>query len=304
MHSIRRFSSDATLCLLTAAMLLLTGCKTDNATKIYPPPETMPAYSEIAGRYNANVDLVKQLWARCRLRMHWTDREGEQHEDTADDSKIIARLPEHEVAVVVGHSAPGVGMLFWAGCNDERYWLFDMRDKEKKHVVWGHHRNLNDPRTRRLNLPIHPLQLPALLGLQPIREDAGSIAWDKHTGSFILQPEGQAIALKVDPRTAVARQVELLNDRGEVVMTATLSQPKVVRREGTNVALWPTINEEVVAEVAGEHRDRLEISFVTITVDPTSRQLNDRQFDLEKLVAALKPHTIEQVDEAAPAPAE
>ncbi len=284
---------------VTTSMLLLVlgGCAPrETVIRDYPPPDTMQTYRELAEKHNDKLRDVDLLWARCRLKVYWTDDEGKPQEDVADDSKIIIDMPD-QVAVVVGHSAIGVGMLFWAGCDSERYWIFDLQEDERG-LVWGHHRNIGHPRARRLRVPIRPLQLPTLIGLVKLDPDAGgAVDWDRSTGSYIVKPAGRPARLLLDPRTGIPRQIELLDREGTPWMVSQLSKPKMIERRGVLLKDRPWLNRQITIRPADEVHDHLEITIRSVTVDPDEDQLNERQFDLEKLKAHFKPETITQLDE-------
>ncbi len=198
-----------------------------------PPPIEKPnvaaalSYTAIAESFNRRIArLDGKLKAECRVLVRRMDDEGE-HLDRCD-AKLAIMLPNRLrfSATHLGVSGP----LFWAGSNEEHYWLFDLR--EDKRLYFGRHDQYEDKAADELQLPVHPRQLPRLLGLLPLADEPAQppdVAVDE--GRYVIESNAEGWRMALDAETFAPQRVELLNEQGETAAVAILSQPAAVEIE-------------------------------------------------------------------------
>jgi hypothetical protein len=220
----------------------------------------MPTYREVAEHYNANIEHLSRLWAASNVHMEWTE-DGKQRTERGEGSLYIV-MPDH-IALTVGK----VGQLgLVAGCDDKRYWYFDLRDEGVVYVgtqaAAARRAATGKADENPLGLPIRPLDLPELLGIAPLgppdayRNIPGmtvvSVGWDGKEGSLVVAfwspvPPGPGRVLRLDPKTYLPRRITLFSERGHMTAESTLDKPMRVETRGLPPGAWPWISTFVSA---------------------------------------------------------
>ncbi len=285
------------LCLV-AALVVLPACRppaplTPLPWDVIPPPARMPTYEELAHRHNRHVEHLERLWSRATITVRWREN-GRQRWEQADSSNVILDLP-HRVAVAIGSSAPGVGTIMWLGSDEDRYWLFDLYND--KTLYWGHHETVGMPGTKQLAIPVHPRDLPRLLGVLKIDADTpGRVNWDPVWGGYVLEPWHGRYRVVVDRERALPLRVDLLDAEGWSVLQALLTSPRSLDMAGLEPWEHPTIATRVDIAVIGSD-DELILQLRGVDPTPGPRRLNPAQFDLETLMRQFRPDEVIQLDE-------
>jgi hypothetical protein len=282
------------------ALLACVGCEPKTKSALLNPdtPVQPPAYAQIAARYNARLEHLDTLWARANIKAFFRDEDGKFHTETGEDSILMFDRPD-QVALCVGKLGK-IGL--WAGCNESTYWLFEVQ--EDKRVWYGSHANLGKPTTQPLPLPIHPLRLLTLLGVQPLPpevsgDEAKASLVILDNGNIKIEPPSGDVRMWLDPATAAPKTIELLDANGQVVLTAHLSGVMPVRTMGLPEAQWPMLADRIEIYVAGKDGE------LTIKLnDATSGAGHEKAekalknaFNFALLVNALRPQSAVNLDQ-------
>ena len=282
----------AAMLALGVAMLALPGCPPRppvdaGGAKLTPPPE----YADLVKRYNANIDGASRLWSRGVIEMTW--RDGEKKRFEQGDGNLVAIAPD-KIALSIGKLG---NTLLWAGCDGERYWLFDMNGDKKAMV--GRHENVGKPCARPLPAPVHPRDMVRLLGVTPIdpakAPPAPAVEW--HEGKLLIEPPGTGTRLLLDATTALPVRIDLTDDRGRSRVICVLSKHEPMQVEGKDEASGPKVARRFEVTVPG--REGGATLFLSDLSDGSDGdRIKDRLFDFDALTKALKPAKVEVLDEA------
>ena len=283
----------ATLACGLASLLLLTAC--DPAQRIDTTQEP-PPYDALAARHNAHVAHLDRVWARASVRVFFRTEAGKWKTETGEDSTLMLRPPS-DAALALGKLGK---TAFWAGCNQELYWLFDTYDT---HTVWY---GRNDPEGPQFEgdaafpLPIHPAQFFDLLGLSPLPVGslpAPVVSWDGDL--YRVDLPGQNRTVWLDPRTALARRVELRDAQGQPRVRAELTGDTRVELGNKPRPQWPRIADRVEAQILGEEATlTLWIKDATDAAgDAKKSRALETAFDFPRLLSALRPQRAINLDE-------
>jgi hypothetical protein len=280
----------------TCGVLLLTAlaaCRQPPKVDLSQPPDVIPEYHELAQRYNANIKKLDRMWARASVRLFYRDQRGRLKSESGEDSLLMIE-PPHRVALSLGKlGKTGV----WAGCNRDQYWLFDVI--ESRTVWYGHTANLH--RARDFPLPVHPQRLIALLGATPIEPHVATehqtVRWDQ--GFFVIESPESGLRIWLEPRSAMPRQVSLLDERGEWRVVAKLTGEMRVEQADVPREQWPRLSSRAEIRIRDE-----EGAFTLSLRDATDGRSNPRidralqnAFDFASLLSALKPQEAINLDE-------
>lgn len=282
----------AALITLFIAMLALPGCPTRPTTGIDAGAQTpTPEYTALVKRYNANIEGASHLWSRGVIEMTWKDGEKKRFEQ--GDGNLVAIVPD-KIALSIGKLG---NTLLWAGCDGERYWLFDMNGDKKAMV--GRHENVGKPCAKPLPAPVHPRDMVRLLGVTPINETkvppAPAVEW--HEGKLLIEPPDTGTRLLIDPKTALAVRIDLTDARGRSRVVCVLSRHEPMQVEGKDIVNGPKVARKFEVTVPGrEGGATLFLSDLSDGGD--GDRIKDRLFDFETLTKVLKPAAVEVLDEA------
>ncbi len=267
----------------------LTGC---------PPaePPTAPVVvhadpAQLVTRYNQRVDKIGQWWSRVVAEIRWTDDEGNSHFEQAD-GKLILRRPD-ELALAIGKFDE---IMLWVGCDDEHYWLFQLRppEGEPKTAYLGE-RGAGPVGPRRIaGLPVAPDQLMRLLAVDPLpAPDAPGVEIRHHQQDTVitLPADPQLAAARrryvIDESTARPRVIELLNAHGDAVLTTRLTHWKPLTQLGKPPGAFPHVATRIDTVMPGE-QFRLTLGLSDPTDGRKWDRIKDAQFDFGRLVKLLK----------------
>lgn len=250
-------------------------------------------YGELAERYNKAAEPFETLWARTDIDIEWYEIDADGDRDYRSESgegKFMFRRPMRTALTV-----EKLGKTYlWAGSDDQRYWLFDLVDSERKTVYIGAFEKLSELGGRAFPLPVRPDRVPDLLGLMPLppAEALGEAPQvDLYDGRYLVQLDG--MRLLIDPETFRPTRVDLTDDLGFSVLTSKLEGRFPVEADGVAENKWPTICERAEIYVAG-YDSRLTVGMDFATTDP--RRLRDQMFSLDALDKALKPDFLQSLD--------
>jgi len=259
---------------------------------------TLPTYPELAERYNANLAGLDRLWARADVLLKYKDERGRWRSDRGDDSKLLMIAPD-QVALSVGGIGPPV---LWIGGDAMRYWVFHLR--EDKPVYFGRRDHIDHPATQSLPSPVYPHQLPWMLGLVPLDEQAHptpAVEW--HKGYYLIEPPGANVRMLIDPRTARPIRIDMLDAVGRSRLAVRLHDPIPLERPRDATGPAPHVPSHIEAWVLGED------THVTLRLRTVRDGRGDRAierafasaFDFERLIQAHQPGVMVDLD-ASPLP--
>lgn len=211
-----------------ALMLSVVGCITPGTPH---QPDPMPGYVELAQRYNSRLADFKRLrMASLSIVCTVVDDRGKKKTQSFNGSLAIE--PPYRLMLTVKHIGAGMSPFLWAGSNKDHYWLFDASDKEHKKVYFGRHDQIDKARPIDLELPLHPRQIGALLGLVPLPAHgdgkAPRVQW--RDGSLYVELPQSSIAMWIDAESYLPVRVDM-GDGGGGWVEGRLDQPARVELE-------------------------------------------------------------------------
>lgn len=290
-------SAPPTLWLLSALLIFLTGCKPKDIE--VAPPAVADNATTRGQLIAAQNDRAARLATTCSdgvIELRWEDDKGE-HTDQGDielwqttGNRTAARISK------LGED------LFWLGSMDEQWWLFDLTTKGDRVLYRGTHEQVGE---RLAGLGVRPLALLDLMGLTAIAADpageARPLGIEKTGKALRLEARGRGGPLRYefDATSLLPTSIQLLDTAGAVIAASTLSRFESVPAPNTAIMARPKMPRtiDIQLQQAGEGGI---VGDVKISFNQTVGEIDPKQlaqiFDLERLIAALRP---DRVDEAA-----
>ncbi|MAE64402.1 MAG: hypothetical protein CMJ18_09030 [Phycisphaeraceae bacterium] len=267
-------------------MLLLAGCKSllpgsatgDRSDRPVVPKPTDISFAQLAQRYNARFEHFDRLRASLTVSYTNRDEEGKEHHVQAN-GQLAVRLPDRLMCRIthIGRA----GTIMWAGSNRQRYWLYDASDETAARVYHGSHARYR-PDLHGVAWPLHPLDLPWLMGLvplEPAREEPAPRVDHDDEGRYVVRLARSPVRLFIDARSYEPVRIEVFDDEGQVALVSRLSKPKRVELERQPPGRWPY----VATRVEIRRPERQEQLRMTLSV-PRDTDIKDRWFDLDLLM--------------------
>lgn len=268
-------------CLLSLCLLCTAACSTPKR------PKDLPATASIVEAHNARVVGLDRLWARTSVRVEGRDAEGSKFSEQGEGHLQVER-PDR-VAVTVGK----LGEVYFAlGANGEQYWLVDVSDNERRVMLLGEQDQATPAKAEVLGLPVHPRDLPLLMGLMPLDEStAPDPVWDDQGRAVLTIPSRWgSVALRFDPRSL------------ELVGSTAFDGAGVVAAEAVLGLHGPVMDTQGVT-VLGRVPQRLEIrvpgfdGFVRVQLgEPQVRSINATVFTPDRLRRAYRVDELVDLD--------
>jgi hypothetical protein len=267
--------------LLSLCLLWTAACSTPKR------PRDLPAMETIVDAHNARVGGLDRLWARTSVRVEGRDAEGSKFSEQGEGHLQVER-PDR-VAVTVGK----LGEVYFAlGANGTQYWLVDVSNNERRVMLLGEQDRATPAKVEALGLPVHPRDLPLLMGLMPL--DAASVpdpVWDEQGRAVLTIPSRWgSVALRYDPRSLDLVGSTAFNAEGGVVAEAGLG-------------LHGPVTDAQGVTVLGRVPQRLEIrvpgfeGFVRVQLgEPQVRIINATVFTPERLRRAYRVDEVVDLD--------
>ncbi len=292
--------------------LAIPACSSDRASdsSTAPPADTVPrpdppAYDDIARRYNERADRLTRVWARATVQLSWTDERGRRRDEQGEGH--LQLIQPSSLALSVGKLGE---VLFWLGCDDERYWLFERGDADRAAI--GRHANVGLECSRALGAPVHPLDLIEVLGVTPlpvsdsgVGPSPGRTAWSSDGRWLVVEAPARTTVrrLLLDPATLVPTGIELSDprDAGGPLVRAVLEDfgPVTLAGVGGFFPQMPTRIE--VRSAQGDDRAVLHLS--DMSDGRRNNRLSPDVFDFAALRDALAPRVLDVLDADCPNPA-
>lgn len=250
-------------------------------------PAQIPTRDAIVNAHNARVAALDTLWARASVRVEGRDAEGSKFGEQGEGHLQVER-PD-DVAVTIGK----LGEVYFAlGSNNDRYWLIDVSDSERRVMVSGAQAMATPEKAAALGLPVHPRDIPMLMGLMPLDPAAvGEPAWDEKGRAVLgVATRWGRADLRFD-----ARSLELVGSTayagdGTVLADAQLSRHVDVT-DANGVAVVGRVPQKVEIRVPGfDGFVRMELG------EPRVRSINATVFDPARLQRAYRVREVIDLD--------
>ncbi|MFG0285096.1 MAG: hypothetical protein ACF8R7_11790 [Phycisphaerales bacterium JB039] len=282
------------LLAVMALAAIVIGATSGCATRPGPAqPEAIdrgpaPAYAEVASRYNARVADTERIWARATTRIWYTDDKGEDQSDQADGH--LAYIAPRQVLLTIERFGETYAIL---GSDAERYWWISLAEADRGAIV-GAHEQTTPEAALRAGLPVHPLDLLALIGVAPLPAE-GAVTWSDDGRRLIVVTSGRwgPIRLELDPGSAEPAAVALLRD-GQIAISSALTEftPYARRDQPSDVRL----PGEVMVTV---HDTGTRIRMNLSDYRAWGRRPNAAMFDLESQLRGnrIAPEQIRRVED-------
>ena len=294
--------------LILALGTLLAGCASTPAGPAVGGTQPAPiSYREVAERFDRNITGLDQVWSRCVAVADWT-QDGKPRSEQGEGN-LLAILPDR-LALSIGKLGQ---TIIWAGCNQEHYWLFDLKD-DGGVVYFGRQGKTAKPGAQPLPVGISPRDVIKLLGVMPIDPNQPpakqpEVEWVD--GGWLIQPPGNGLSptspaagpgsegpsgikLLIDPVTFLPRQVHLCDATGKTILLARLSNFKRVRVAGKPPGAWPWMASRYRIEDLVKH-SRLTLDLNDLS-DGRPDRMHTRAFKLGVLIKALHPARVVDMD--------
>lgn len=194
-----------------------------------------PTYAAVAAAYNERVAHLDQIWARSVVRLAYRDADGDLHNEQGEGLMQVVRPDRFAMSIKKAGK-----MLFWLGCDGERYWWIDVFQDKAARV--GRH---GGPGAGESGVMVSPLDVVSLLGIVPLDSNApGATQWSddglllgvtvERRQSGAAQdgrPRGRE-RLWLDPESYQPRKIELYDHDGGLEVVADLGEYSPVEMVG------------------------------------------------------------------------
>jgi len=245
--------------------------------------------------HNERVAQIDRVWARVSVRIKGIDARGDGFEEQGEGHLQVTQ-PE-AVSLTIGK----LGETYFAyGSTDERYWMFDLSDSDRRVALVGAVENLSPERAAEIGLSVHPGDLISSLGIEPI--DPALVIdsrWELEEELVVIsKPSRWGVSeYWFDPSTGLVMWVVSLDRDGERIAATELSRYKPLldeQRRATDVKV-PGKVEITRAGLSGEFV-RIELS------EPSQRLIKPMVYNPDRLVRAYRIHETIDLDRDLEAP--
>jgi len=289
--AINRVIAAVLLVAMTAAVF---GCRSGGAKRSSPMSDEL--ITQIIKSHNERVGSIDRLWARVSVRIKGTDARGGGFEEQGEGHLQVAR-PD-QVSLTIGK----LGETYFAyGSNNDRYWMFDLSDSDRRIALVGAIESLTPIRADEIGLSVHPGDLISSLGIEPIDpERVIETQWDQESDRIVISvPSRWGVnEYWFDPDRGPPTLVRSLNEQGELIADSELSRYKGLlgdQRRASGV-LVPGKVEISRGGAGAENGDfvRIELS------EPSQRAIKGMVYNPDRLVRAYRIHEIVDLDATDP----
>ncbi len=219
-----------TLALTLSLALPLSGCKSGPGTRGDKPVKrgAAPTYAIAAAQYNTLVASYDHLWSPVALRVRYRDQDSGKMTEDLLDGHLQAIAPDR-VALRIDKLSETYAYL---GCDSDRYWWIDVKAGA---AIVGTHDKATPEALADFDIPVHPLDLIALLGIVPVDPMGyGATRWStdgKSLGILTRARFGNQL-LWVDPETYEPNAVEITDANGRTTLKSQITRPERIPIDG------------------------------------------------------------------------
>lgn len=298
---IRSVAALASLCVLAGCSMfdrepsLPSREPTPSSTRPTVSPTTAPpAFKDVAARYNARVSKLDRIAASADLSVTRPGDDGQMQTDRIEGYMQFRRPRMMNLRIdKVGNT------LFVMGSNQEQFWWFDLGDD---HRGWyGTHAKAPREAVDRFGVPVQPADLAELLGILPLDTNVpGRMSWspDGKRVRVVMPSSRGPRRIEVDPVTFEPARIELLDEYGDVAVTADLAKYEVVPVRGDTQAR-PKLATVFDVRIP---RQRTQMSIKLTGVENPAEKQKDVNFDFETLTERYGVERLDNLDEWKPRP--
>lgn len=245
----------------------------------------LPEYETVRARIAEQTDRLERLQTPLSVRLISPDRSGTALTEQVEGNLQVMRPSSVALRIdKVGQT------VFYVGSNDESYWWFDLGDEKVAYI--GRLENATPEKAQRMGVPVHPLDLPDLLGLTPLPAESDA-AWPPRV---VRSADNRRIGVEaparwgmkrlwLNPSTYAIEAVELYDEAGVIAAVADLSNHAGVRVRGDAISRPVLARRAVVRLPASESELRLTLPDSDEAQNPAER-LRTKAFDLALLLEA------------------
>lgn len=210
--------------------LIAGGCKSGPGTRGDQPIKRgpAPAYTDAAARFNAVVAGYDHLWTPVALRVRYRDQESGNITEDLLDGHLQAITPDR-VALRIDKLSETYAYL---GCDAIRYWWIDVKAGA---AIVGTHEKATPEALADFDIPVHPLDLIALLGIVPVDPAGyGATRWSTDGASLGILSRARFgnKLVWVDPETYEPRAVEITDENGRTTLRSEITRPERIPIDG------------------------------------------------------------------------
>ncbi len=260
--------------LIACVCGLLAGCSAPKR-----PAAELPALEAIIEAHDARVGSLDSFWARASVRVEGRDAEGSRFSEQGEGHVQVER-PD-KVAVTVGK----LGEVYFAlGSNEDRYWLIDVSNADRRVMVSGSQSEATPEKAAMLGLPVHPRDIPLLIGLMQMEgRDLGDPEFDGQGRVRVgLSTRWGPGALFFD-----ARSLELVGSAAYAKDGGVLASAELSRYTDVTDALGVSVVGRVPSKI--EMRVPGFDGFVRMELgEPRAKDINATVFNPERLARAYR----------------
>jgi hypothetical protein len=276
--------------------VVLTGALGAGGCAAPPKAEPPRAFDAALAREAQSNRLARLQTIRSGgvIELEWSDDRGDHFEQ--GDLTLLIGLP-NDLAL---HVRKQVSDPFvWLGSNADRFWYFDLLDRDAKKLYVGEHADLSNG--DRVPGALHPLRLIDLAGLSPW-PDEGELVFDDALDAWALPTTGRGGPMRVflDATGMLPVRIQSLAEDGAVLYESVLSRYEPVAVDGLPRGAYPRVAHRMeVTDIGAGGRATVMLDGVTTRVD--TNQLRSVT-DLARLTASLRPHEVIHLGEERPTP--
>ena len=302
MNELTRGWGRVAVWVCAVGLAVVVGCHRDGIDPpVLPPVDAgrvdveVPTRGEVVRRHNEAVAGLDRVWASTDATLRWEDPEsGKVRKESGEG--VLVMVEPRRVTLTMGKLGK-TGL--WAGCNEERYWLFDIQDRGEEEAWVGTHEDAGRACAEPLPLPLPPDAVPWLLGVRELPvPGVGKVGVEKGYWVLEVEPDEEAglsyrLRMYVNPETSRPAVVEMLDTSGENMLTCYLSEYAPVEQHDAPRADWPTMPTRVRCFTAD---GKAELTLSLQGVSDGEGQINDAAFDFEVLLKAYTPRVVHDLD--------
>ncbi len=296
-------------------LLASPGCAGKNdhlgAFRGKPIPESVPTYEELAKIQNDRVNQVPRYWSAIKMKISWYDEESHKKRTESGEGHLIFEQPS-KVALTFSKLGE-IG--FWAGSNDELFWVFEGGDSKQAFV--GRNVNAFQPCCESLPISVHPLEVIDLAGVFtfPIAENTENIithhnppvSYSPKYGAWVIDIPGSWSIRRVfvDVASSLPVRVELRSrwDRDITYGSADLGNYVRLNIQGKDKEDRPWVPSHFELQQAG--LDGSVTLDANRPLDRTARgPIREQVFEYEAIFKSMKPREVIVLDQLCAEPAE
>lgn len=276
--------------------LLICGCQAqqpivpgDLSPSAISGQAVAPGYTKLMQRYNQNISQFSRIWSHVEAEMHWKNSKGQRKAENGTGVLIVVRPDKLAFTIgKLGHA----GM--WAGSNDKRYWMFNLRDDV---AYTGLNKNIGKPCTQQFPLPVPPEAVPYLLGIVPVDpfKVPPAPAVQMYRGFALVQPPGLHVRMLINPKTAQPVRIDWLDDHGKSILVCLLSGRYNVKIQGVPPAERPRLARDIKIYAPGKIA-RLNLRLNDVSDGKQGDKIRPGVFNWQVLKQAHQPEKIINLD--------